>query len=67
MASMHSVANALQEFAQARWRRNARVQERSTKNGQIFHATGWTQQSRDFGLRLLGGQLMDMPWLYAAQ
>jgi salicylate hydroxylase len=66
-ASVHSVPSALQAFAQARWRRNARVQHKAASNGQIFHAKGAAQWGRDTGLRLLGAQLMDMPWLYAAQ
>jgi len=51
-------------FAQARWQRNARVQARAIRNGEIFHATGPMQWARDVGLRTLGEKLMDMPWLY---
>jgi len=51
-------------FAQARWRRNARVQARAIRNGEIFHATGPLQWARDVGLRVLGERLMDVPWLY---
>ena len=51
-------------FAHARWQRNARVQERAIRNGEIFHATGPMQWARDVGLRTLGEKLMDMPWLY---
>jgi salicylate hydroxylase len=51
-------------FAQARWQRNARVQARAIRNGEIFHATGPLQWARDLGLRTLGERLMDMPWLY---
>ena len=58
------VASKLQHFANARWQRNARVQARAVRNGQIFHATGPLRVGRDVGLRLLGGRLMDMPWLY---
>ena len=54
----------LQQFAQARWQRNARVQARAVRNGQIFHATGAMRVSRDVGLRLIGPWLMDWPWLY---
>ena len=54
----------LQAFAQARWQRNARVQARAVRNGQIFHATGVTRVGRDIGLRLMGARLMDVPWLY---
>ncbi|MEY4341011.1 MAG: hypothetical protein RL541_515 [Pseudomonadota bacterium] len=51
-------------FAQSRWQRNARVQARAIRNGEIFHATGPMQWARDVGLRVLGERLMDMPWLY---
>ena len=54
----------LQAFAQARWQRNARVQARALRNGQIFHATGPMRVGRDMGLRLMGERLMDVPWLY---
>lgn len=51
-------------FAQARWQRNAKVQVRAMRNGEIFHATGPMQWARDMGLRTLGERLMDIPWLY---
>ena len=51
-------------FAQSRWQRNAAVQARAIRNGEIFHATGPMQWARDVGLRVLGERLMDMPWLY---
>jgi len=54
----------LQQFAHARWQRNARVQSRAVRNGQIFHATGAMRLGRDMGLRLMGARLMDVPWLY---
>ncbi len=54
----------LHAFAQARWQRNARVQARAVRNGQIFHATGPMRAGRDIGLRLMGTHLMDIPWLY---
>jgi salicylate hydroxylase len=54
----------LQAFAQTRWQRNARVQTRAVRNGQIFHATGPVRVGRDMGLRLMGARLMDVPWLY---
>lgn len=57
---------ALERYAQARWRRNARVQARSQRNGTIFHATGLQAWGRDAGMRLLGQRLLDVPWLYAA-
>jgi salicylate hydroxylase len=55
---------ALQRFAQARWRRNARVQARAKRNGEIFHATGLQRFGRDAAMRLLGQRLLDVPWLY---
>ena len=58
------VPQRLQAFAQARWQRNARVQARALRNGQIFHATGPMRVGRDMGLRLMGERLMDVPWLY---
>ena len=54
----------LRGFAQARWQRNARVQHRAIRNGEIFHAMGAVQWARDAGLRLMGARLMDVPWLY---
>jgi salicylate hydroxylase len=54
----------LQQFAHARWQRNARVQTRAVRNGRIFHATGPMRVGRDMGLRLMGARLMDVPWLY---
>jgi salicylate hydroxylase len=54
----------LVRYAQHRWQRNARVQQRAVRNGQIFHATGITRLGRDTSLRLLGARLLDMPWLY---
>ncbi|WP_341906395.1 FAD-dependent monooxygenase [Polaromonas sp. YR568] len=54
----------LQRFALNRWQRNARVQARALRNGQIFHADGVMRRARDASLRLLGERLLDMPWLY---
>ena len=61
------VPERLQQFAQVRWQRNARVQARAVRNGQIFHATGPMRLGRDMGLRLMGAKLMDVPWLYGYQ
>lgn len=60
------VPAALQGFARARWQRNARVQARAVRNGEMFHATGAVRWGRDTALRLLGRRLLDMPWLYGA-
>ncbi|BDU57724.1 salicylate hydroxylase [Limnohabitans sp. MORI2] len=66
-ATAADVPQRLQQFAQARWQRNARVQARAVRNGQIFHATGPMRVGRDMGLRLMGSKLMDVPWLYGYQ
>ena len=55
---------ALQHYAANRWQRNARVQARALRNGQIFHATGPTRWGRDLAMKLMGERLLDMPWLY---
>ena len=55
---------ALQRYAQARWQRNARVQSRSIRNGQIFHAVGPVAWTRNLSMRVLGERVMDLPWLY---
>ena len=58
------VALRLRRYALNRWERNARVQARSIRNGNIFHATGPVRWGRDLSMRLLGARLMDVPWLY---
>jgi salicylate hydroxylase len=55
---------AVERYAQARWRRNARVQARAQRNGEIFHATGVQRWGRDAAMGLLGQRLLDVPWLY---
>jgi salicylate hydroxylase len=47
-----------------RWQRNARVQARAIRNGEIYHFKGLQQVGRDIALKLLGSRLMDVPWLY---
>lgn len=59
-----SMVQRLEYYAQQRWRRNARVQARSIRNGQIFHAKGVLRWGRDLSLQLLGERLLDAPWLY---
>jgi salicylate hydroxylase len=61
------VPAALDHYAQARWRRNARVQARAIRNGEIFHLRGPLRLGRDLSLRLLGPQVLDVPWLYGYQ
>jgi salicylate hydroxylase len=51
-------------FANARWQRNARVQARAIRNGEIYHLKGVRQVARDLALKTLGSKLMDVPWLY---
>lgn len=62
--SAADVPQQLQQFAHARWQRNARVQARAVRNGRIFHAQGAMRIGRDMGLRWMGARLMDVPWLY---
>lgn len=60
----HDVPPALRRYALTRWQRNARVQARAARNGQIFHATGPLRWARDAAIKTLGQRLLDMPWLY---
>ncbi len=60
-----SLEQSLQRYAQARWQRNARVQARAIRNGEIFHMQGLMRMARDASLKLLGPRLLDVPWLYA--
>jgi len=57
----------LQRYALNRWQRNARVQARALRNGQIFHADGLLRWGRDAVMKLLGERLLDLPWLYGGQ
>jgi len=58
------VPTRLRSYAQSRWQRNARVQARSIRNGEIFHLDGPARFGRDAALKLLGERLLDVPWLY---
>jgi salicylate hydroxylase len=58
------VPAALQRYANQRWQRNARVQARAIRNGEIFHLQGPMQMGRDLSLKILGPKLLDVPWLY---
>jgi salicylate hydroxylase len=62
-----NVPVALQQYAAKRWQRNARVQARALRNGQIFHATGPLRLGRDMAMSLMGEKLLDMPWLYESK
>lgn len=55
---------ALRAYADARWRRNARVQAAARRNGLIFHASGVLRWGRNAAMHLLGERLLDQPWLY---
>lgn len=55
---------ALRIYAAKRWQRNARVQARSIRNGEIFHAKGLIRLGRDLSMKMLGQRLLDVPWLY---
>ena len=59
------VEDRLQMYAQARWARNAQVQQRSIRNGQIFHLQGPLRWGRNATMKLMGEPLMDVPWLYS--
>jgi len=58
------VPTMLQRYALNRWQRNARVQARALRNGQIFHANGLLRWGRDVAMKVGGDKLLDMPWLY---
>jgi salicylate hydroxylase len=59
-----SVEERLQRYAQVRWQRVAKVQQRARRNGKVFHAQGWLSVARNTAMALGGAKLMDMPWLY---
>jgi salicylate hydroxylase len=59
------MSERLQMYAHARWARNAKVQQRSIRNGQIFHLRGPMRWARNLAMKLMGESLMDIPWLYA--
>ncbi len=58
------VPTMLNRYALNRWQRNAQVQKRAIRNGQVFHASGVMQWGRDVSMKLLGEKLLDVPWLY---
>lgn len=64
-SSHEKVSALLHDYARRRWRRNAHVQARAMRNGEIFHADGWLMWGRNAVMRLLGERLLDVPWLYA--
>ncbi|MBA3056390.1 MAG: FAD-dependent monooxygenase [Gammaproteobacteria bacterium] len=66
MLPARDLPDLLTQYAQRRWQRNARVQARAIRNGEIFHATGPLRWGRDAAMKLLGERLLDLPWLYGA-
>ena len=60
-----SAAERVQRYAQQRWSRNAQVQSRAIRNGQLFHAQGPVRWGRNLAMGVLGARVMDVPWLYA--
>jgi salicylate hydroxylase len=62
--SSGSLDKRCQGAAKERWRRNARVQRQSARNGRIFQLTGPMAWFRDRALQLAGHKLMDQPWLF---
>ena len=62
--SSKNPSERLQAYAQARWKRVARVQQRARRNAEIFHADGVLAWARDAAMRLGGSWAMDQPWLY---
>jgi salicylate hydroxylase len=58
------VPTMLQRYALNRWQRNARVQARALRNGQLFHADGVVRFGRDMAMKVLGEKVLDLPWLY---
>lgn len=58
------VPTALRRYALNRWERVAKVQEKSQRNGVVFHAAGAVRIARNAAMRTLGSKLLDQPWLY---
>ncbi|MDR3369387.1 FAD-dependent monooxygenase [Rhodoferax sp.] len=63
-AACGQIPALLKDYANQRWQRNARVQQRAIKNGEIYHLTGPMRLGRDLAMRALGTRLLDQPWLY---
>ena len=64
-AAEGAVSARLAAYAARRWARSAQVQARAIRNGQIFHASGPLAWGRNLAMSASGGQVMDVPWLYA--
>jgi len=63
--AVDTLPQALHSYAVTRWQRNARVQAKARRNGQIFHASGPLRIARNFAMAVLGERLLDTRWLYA--
>ena len=59
-----TVEQRLLAYAQSRWQRAAKVQQRARRNGRIFHARGPMAWVRNGVMGLGGHHVMDQPWLY---
>ena len=59
-----TVEQRLQAYAQSRWQRTAKVQQRARRNGRVFHARGPLAWARNLAMSLGGQNVMDQPWLY---
>ena len=66
-ATSQIAPTSLQHYAANRWQRNAKVQARALRNGEIFHVTGPVRWSRNVAMKLMGEKLLDIPWLYGYQ
>ena len=62
-----NVPQQLRHYALNRWQRNAKVQQRAKRNGDIFHANGVKRLGRDAAMWAMGTKLLDQPWLYGYQ
>ncbi len=63
-SSTFDIPLALQQYANLRWRRVAKVQSLARRNSAIFHWHGLMAQCRNMGLAIVGPQLTEMAWLY---
>jgi salicylate hydroxylase len=64
LSSNADAPQALQNYAQLRADRNARVVRTAQRNGRIFHLSGAMAVARNAVLSLKGTQVVGMPWLY---
>ena len=62
--NIDDIPSTLQKYAHGRWQRNAKVQMRARRNGDIFHVKPPVSWARDSAMLLLGEKLLDSPWLY---